>query len=146
MFNSVSASQHGAPAPSGQMTAASTGMEALAGNDGAEPVLKSRQEPACARAGTRHAHEQAQGRFGNTGVKTCQRQQRRKDRRMATKQRSEVPDHRVVSDRRVAATSKSPRTTAEGTTPVGPTSAMPASTSSRPTASPALPSTPSPPR
>src|SRR5699024_11284081 len=52
MFNSVSPSQHGAPAPSRQMPAASTGMEELAGNDGAEPVLKSRQEQACARAGT----------------------------------------------------------------------------------------------
>src|SRR5699024_12010377 len=52
MFNSVSPSQHGAPAPSGQMPAASTGMEELAGNDGAEPVLKSRHEQACARTCT----------------------------------------------------------------------------------------------
>src|SRR5699024_9030598 len=52
MFNSASPSQHGAPAPSGQMPSASTGMEELAGNDGTDPALKSRHEPACARAGT----------------------------------------------------------------------------------------------
>src|SRR5699024_11962660 len=110
MFNSVSPSQHGAPAPSGQMPAASTGMEELAGNDGAEPVLKSRHEPACARAGTRHAHEQAQGRFGKAGVRTWQRQLPRTDRRIASEQRTAVPDQRVVSDRRGAATAKRPRT------------------------------------
>src|SRR5699024_11276776 len=104
MFNSVSRSQHGAPAPSGQMPSARTGMEELAGNDGAEPVLKSRHEQACARAGMRtswHTHEQAQGRFGKAGARTWQRQLPR-------------------TDRRVAATAKNLRRPADGTSPAAP--------------------------
>src|SRR5699024_4703970 len=70
------------------------------------------------RAGkSKHAQEQARGRFGKAGVRTWQRQPPRTDHK-----------------------------TAAGTSPVAPASAMPASTSSRSTASPALPCAPSPPR
>src|SRR5699024_7908643 len=63
------------------------------------------------RAGmSRHAQEQVRGRFGKAGVRTWQRQPPR-------------TDHKTTA----------------GTSPVVPASAMPASTSSRPTASPALP-------